>query len=191
VSTLFQNPTSRNPATTRSTPPVSCINLIVIYIHQAQIVVMGPKRKFEHNKTSSSSSGGGGTGGRNNSGGRGSSKNSNDPHAAPSGNDNKQSSSSASLVGESSSGVIGNDSTAGGLFQSAGYLVTCDVPTKQFILSLEKDKDFGIKNFVLEDLDATHLLVKKQARSKIEAKVERWMDDVRTNIIPCIPVNGI
>lgn len=79
-------------------------------------------------------------------------------------------------------GQGGGDNTTGStneLPQSAGYLISCDVPTKQFIVSLEKDKDFGIKNFILEDLDPTHLLVKKQARSKIEGRVEKWMDDVR------------
>jgi len=33
------------------------------------------------------------------------------------------------------------------------------------------------KKFILEDLDAEHLLVKAKARPEIEAEVERWMDD--------------
>jgi TFIIH basal transcription factor complex TTD-A subunit len=58
----------------------------------------------------------------------------------------------------------------------AGYLITCDVPTKQYILYLNELKPVD-KKFVLEDLDATHLLVKKKAREEIEGKVDAWMDE--------------
>jgi TFIIH basal transcription factor complex TTD-A subunit len=58
----------------------------------------------------------------------------------------------------------------------AGYLITCDVPTKQYILYLNELKPVD-KKFVLEDLDATHLLVKKKVREEIEGKVEAWMDE--------------
>jgi len=33
------------------------------------------------------------------------------------------------------------------------------------------------KKFVLQDLDATHLLIKSKAREEILSKVERWMDE--------------
>ncbi len=59
---------------------------------------------------------------------------------------------------------------------SAGYLISCDVPTKQYIQYLNELKPVD-KKFILEDLDATHLLVKKKARDEIERKVEAWMDE--------------
>ena len=58
----------------------------------------------------------------------------------------------------------------------AGYLIACDVPTKQYIQYLNELKPVD-KKFILEDLDATHLLVKKKAREEIERKVESWMDE--------------
>jgi TFIIH basal transcription factor complex TTD-A subunit len=60
----------------------------------------------------------------------------------------------------------------------AGYLISCDVPTKQYIQYLNELKPVD-KKFILEDLDSTHLLVKKKAREEIERKVEAWMDEVR------------
>jgi TFIIH basal transcription factor complex TTD-A subunit len=59
---------------------------------------------------------------------------------------------------------------------SAGYLISCDVPTKQYIQHLNELKPVD-KKFILEDLDATHLLVKKKVREEIERKVEAWMDE--------------
>jgi Transcription factor TFIIH complex subunit Tfb5 len=58
----------------------------------------------------------------------------------------------------------------------AGYLVSCDIPTKQFIHSLNDNKTTD-KKFIIEDLDAEHLLVKESAREEIEREVERWMDE--------------
>lgn len=52
----------------------------------------------------------------------------------------------------------------------------CDAPTKQFILHLNESKPVE-KRFVLQDLDATHLLIKAKAREEILAKVEKWMDE--------------
>lgn len=60
---------------------------------------------------------------------------------------------------------------------SAGYLLTCDAPTKQFIKSLN-DKKSVDKQFVIEDLDPTHLLIKGRAREEISIEVEKWMDSV-------------
>jgi TFIIH basal transcription factor complex TTD-A subunit len=58
---------------------------------------------------------------------------------------------------------------------SAGYLVSCDVPTKQFIQYLNELKPTD-KKFILQDLDATHLLVKAQAKTEIERKIENFFD---------------
>jgi len=57
-----------------------------------------------------------------------------------------------------------------------GYLISCDVPTKQFIQYLNELKPQD-KKFILQDLDSTHLLVKMQAKDEIEKKVDDWMDE--------------
>ena len=66
--------------------------------------------------------------------------------------------------------------TSDDLPSSAGYLLSCDIPTKQFIKHLDNKKGMD-KKFILEDLDATHLLVKASARKEIEEQVDKWMDD--------------
>lgn len=70
----------------------------------------------------------------------------------------------------------GGGSSGGSEPKSAGYLITCDVPTRQYITYLNKRKTTD-KKFIIEELDATHLLVKKSAREEIDAEVERWMDE--------------
>lgn len=60
--------------------------------------------------------------------------------------------------------------------QPAGYLISCDVPTKQFIQYLNELKPVD-KKFIIQDLDATHLLVKHKAREEITREVEKWLDD--------------
>ncbi len=60
---------------------------------------------------------------------------------------------------------------------SAGYLLSCDPPIKQFIKTLDEAKTSD-KKFILEDLDATHLLIKGKARDEILRKVEEFMDTV-------------
>ena len=74
--------------------------------------------------------------------------------------------------GGGSSNKASNDLPA-----SAGYLISCDIPTKQYIQHLN-DLKTQDKKFILEDLDAEHLLIKKKARAEIDSKVERWMDAV-------------
>jgi bifunctional DNase/RNase len=49
---------------------------------------------------------------------------------------------------------------------------------KQFIIHLN-DKKSADKKFILEDLDATHLLIKGDVRDEITRKVDEWMDEVR------------
>jgi len=66
------------------------------------------------------------------------------------------------------------------LLPSAGYLLTCDAPTKQFIKSFNESKSID-KRFIIEDLDPTHLLVKEKAREEILSQVESWMDSVSTH----------
>lgn len=58
---------------------------------------------------------------------------------------------------------------------SAGFIVSCDVPTKSFIRFLN-EKEPVDKRFILEDLDATHLLVKHEARNFIAREVESWQN---------------
>ena len=60
--------------------------------------------------------------------------------------------------------------------------MTCDPPAKQFILHLN-DTKIADKKFILEDLDATHLLIKGEVREEITRKVEEWMDMVRLFVL--------
>jgi TFIIH basal transcription factor complex TTD-A subunit len=59
---------------------------------------------------------------------------------------------------------------------SAGYLIRCDVPTKQFIQYLNELKPVD-KKFIIQDLDPTHLLVKRKAKEEISQRVEAWLDE--------------
>jgi hypothetical protein len=52
---------------------------------------------------------------------------------------------------------------------------------KQFIMHLN-DKKSADKKFILEDLDATHLLIKGEVRDEITRKVDEWMDEVRIKV---------
>jgi TFIIH basal transcription factor complex TTD-A subunit len=71
-----------------------------------------------------------------------------------------------------------SDSQSPKALSSAGYLLKCDPPTKQFIKHLDETKPVD-KKLILEDLDATHLLIKEKARDEIMRKVQEWMDEVR------------
>jgi TFIIH basal transcription factor complex TTD-A subunit len=64
--------------------------------------------------------------------------------------------------------------------RSSGYLLTCDPPMRQFILHLN-DTKIADKKFILENIDANHLLIKADARDEIARKVEEWMDMVRSS----------
>ena len=65
---------------------------------------------------------------------------------------------------------------------SAGLLLTCDAPTKQYIKRLDDLKSHD-KKFIIEDLDTTHLLINIKAKDEIMTKVEEWMNEnVWTNI---------
>lgn len=71
-------------------------------------------------------------------------------------------------------------SSAKNATRSSGYLLTCDPPTKQFVMFLNDQKKSD-KKFIIEDLDATHLLIKGDVRDEITKKVDEWMDLVRIN----------
>ena len=74
------------------------------------------------------------------------------------------------------------ESPATNALPSAGYLLTCDAPTKQYIKSFNDSKSTD-KKFIIEDLDPTHLLVKEKAREEILRKVEEWMDAVSMIVV--------
>lgn len=59
--------------------------------------------------------------------------------------------------------------------KSTGYLVACDIPTKNFIQHLN-DVRPREKRFIIKDLDQTHLLVKHKARDEILFEVEKWQN---------------
>ena len=48
---------------------------------------------------------------------------------------------------------------------------------KQFIIHLN-DKKIADKKFIIEDLDATHLLIRGEVRDEIARRVDEWMDEV-------------
>ena len=48
---------------------------------------------------------------------------------------------------------------------------------KQFIIHFN-DQKIADKKFIIEDLDARHLLIKGEVREEIERKVSDWMDEV-------------
>ena len=55
-----------------------------------------------------------------------------------------------------------------------GVLITTDIPTKQFIIDLnEKYK----KDFVIQDLDDTHLFVDASFVDYIKIELERHMEE--------------
>lgn len=54
-----------------------------------------------------------------------------------------------------------------GVRSSKGVIITCDVPTKQFILSLD-----ARLACVVSDLDATHVFVKKDSVKEIQRELD-------------------
>lgn len=86
-----------------------------------------------------------------------------------------KSASAAAGSGGVSSLVANGSAAASDLPPSAGYLVSCDVPTKQFIQYLNEVKPVD-KKFILQDLDATHLLIERKAKTEIEQKVDQFFD---------------
>jgi Transcription factor TFIIH complex subunit Tfb5 len=71
-----------------------------------------------------------------------------------------------------------SSSTADSNLPTPAYLISCDVPTKQYILYLNEQILGGPdKKFILQDLDATHLLIKPSARAEIDRKLDIWFDE--------------
>jgi len=58
---------------------------------------------------------------------------------------------------------------------SAGYLISLDVPMKQYIVHLNELEHVD-KKFIIQDLDSRHLLIKHKAKEEIERKVEEYQD---------------
>ena len=83
-------------------------------------------------------------------------------------------SSKAKTTKQKSKRTASSPSSSGGA--GAQFLLTCDPSMKQFIIHLN-DKKIAGKKFIIEDLDATHLLIKGEAREEIKRKVEEWMDE--------------
>jgi hypothetical protein len=87
---------------------------------------------------------------------------------------------SASTVGASTTLASGkgknSTTTAATDLPTAGYLISCDVPTKQYIQHLNDKKSMD-KKFILHDLDSKHVFVKLQARDEIEREVKDWLDE--------------
>ena len=86
-----------------------------------------------------------------------------------------------SLTGRSASVASGTASAAlkgktDSDLPQAGYLIACDIPTKQYIQYLNDKKSMD-KKFILQDLDATHVLVKVEARNDIEREIKVWLDE--------------
>ena len=73
--------------------------------------------------------------------------------------------------GHPGSGEKGKD-----LPPSAGFIIECDVPMKQYIVYLNQLKPVD-KKFIIQDLDAEHLLVKAKCRDEVMKKVNEWMDE--------------
>lgn len=86
------------------------------------------------------------------------------------------------------SGTKQKRKSAGALPPPSGFLLTCDAPTKQFIRHLNDKKTITDK-FILEDLDATHLLVDGRAREEIMDAVEKWMDSSVFSVIERVGEN--
>ena len=78
---------------------------------------------------------------------------------APDGSKKKSSPIKASSKSNSSSTKHQQQQQKLDLPESAGYLISCDIPTRQYIRYLNKEKAID-KKFILEDLDDTHLLIK-------------------------------
>jgi hypothetical protein len=85
--------------------------------------------------------------------------------------------SNAAATGTNTKGSASkNDSTSATKTNTpacAGVIVSCDVPTVQYLKHLN-ETIYSNNMFILEHLDATHLLVKRKARNLILQKVEEW-----------------
>lgn len=60
--------------------------------------------------------------------------------------------------------------------QSVGFLVRCDPPIKQYIQHLNELASADRK-FIIEDLDARHLLIKHKNKDEVMRKVATFQDN--------------
>lgn len=100
----------------------------------------------------------------------------------------QQSGSSVGIKKQSTVSSVGSVSTTSSKPFSSGFLLTCDPSAKQFILHLN-DTKIADKKFILEDLDATHLLIKGEVREEINRKVEEWMDEVSFHLMRLVRIS--
>jgi len=56
----------------------------------------------------------------------------------------------------------------------AGVLITCDAPMKQYILFLNETER---PQFVIADLDSTHLVVRDTFVEKIQQRITQYVED--------------
>jgi hypothetical protein len=78
----------------------------------------------------------------------------------------------------STSATNAKASTTDSSLPAPAYLISCDIPTKQYILYLNEQIMGGPdKKFIIQDLDATHVLIKPSARAEIERKLDLWLDE--------------
>ena len=59
--------------------------------------------------------------------------------------------------------------------KSAGYILECDAPVKQFVQYNDSTRHDD-KKWIIADLDDTHLLIRRKYKNEIIRKVEEWMD---------------
>lgn len=88
------------------------------------------------------------------------------------GNNSKNASTTTSTTSAKQQQNNNNDTT----IQSIGYLITCDIPTKQYIQYLNELKPVD-KKFIIQDLDSTHILIESKVREEVERKIEDWLDE--------------
>ena len=69
----------------------------------------------------------------------------------------------------------GNIGTRG----EAGVLITCDPPMKQYILFMNESE--GIE-FVIYDLDSTHLLIRDDFVEKVKARIAQYVEEQNTDL---------
>lgn len=57
---------------------------------------------------------------------------------------------------------------------TAGVLISCDIPVKQFLLHVD-EKEMG--KFIISDLDETHVLVKESALDYIKSQLDKLYEE--------------
>lgn len=58
-----------------------------------------------------------------------------------------------------------------------GYLLTCDVPLKEYIHALNEAQP-PAERFVVEEVDDTHVVITLQSVELVRQKVKEWQDSV-------------